>query len=158
MAAGRRLGLDTELISRDDYGRLAEFDSLFIRETTNVNHHTYRFARRAAAEGLIVVDDPESILKCSNKVYLAELLDHHNIPTPTTCLVHRDNLESAFVEIGVPCVLKQPDGAFSQGVIRTDTSGAVFHRGEQDAYEVGYRGCAGVCADRFRLARRYFRQ
>ncbi|MGA2507365.1 MAG: RimK family protein [Chitinispirillaceae bacterium] len=126
MAAGRRLGLDTEIISRDDYGRLAEFDSLFIRETTNVNHHTYRFARRAAAEGLIVVDDPESILKCSNKVYLAELLDHHNIPTPTTSLVHRDNLESAFVEIGVPCVLKQPDGAFSQGVIRTDTREQFF--------------------------------
>ncbi len=126
MAAGVRLGLDTELITRDDYGRLAEFDSLFIRETTGVNHHTYRFARRAAAEGLVVVDDPESILKCSNKVYLAELLDHHNIPTPTTSLVHRDNLESVFAEIGVPCVLKQPDSAFSQGVIRTDTKDQFF--------------------------------
>jgi glutathione synthase/RimK-type ligase-like ATP-grasp enzyme len=126
MAAGRRLGLDTELITRDDYGRLAEFDALFIRETTNVNHHTYRFARRAAAEGLVVVDDPETILKCSNKVYLAELLDHHNIPTPTTSLVHRDNLENAYAEIGVPCVLKQPDSAFSQGVIRTDTRDQFF--------------------------------
>ena len=126
VAAGERLGLDLDLITRDDYGRLAEFDSLFIRETTNVNHHTYRFARRAAAEGLVVVDDPESILKCSNKVYLAELLDHHNIPTPKTCLVHRDNLEAAFVEIGVPCVLKQPDSAFSQGVIRTDTQYQFF--------------------------------
>jgi glutathione synthase/RimK-type ligase-like ATP-grasp enzyme len=121
IAAGQRLGLDPELITRDDYGRLAEFDALFIRETTSVNHHTYRFARRAAAEGLVVVDDPESILKCSNKVYLAELLDHHNILTPKTCLVHRDNLDTALSETGVPCVLKQPDSAFSQGVIRTDT-------------------------------------
>jgi glutathione synthase/RimK-type ligase-like ATP-grasp enzyme len=121
VGAGTRFGLDIEIITRDDYGRLAEFDALFIRETTNVNHHTYRFARRAAAEGLVVVDDPESILKCSNKVYLAELLDHHNIPTPKTSLVHKDNLETALAEIGVPCVLKQPDSAFSQGVMRTDT-------------------------------------
>jgi len=126
IAAGQRLGLDPDLITRDDYGSLSEFDALFIRETTRVNHHTYRFARRAAAEGLVVVDDPESILKCSNKVYLAELLDHHNIPTPKTSLAHRDNLENAIAEIGVPCVLKQPDSAFSQGVIRTDTPDQFF--------------------------------
>jgi glutathione synthase/RimK-type ligase-like ATP-grasp enzyme len=121
IAAAESMGLGADLISRDDYGRLAEFDALFIRETTNVNHHTYRFARRAAAEGLVVVDDPESILKCSNKVYLAELLDHHNIPTPRTSIVHKDNMEAVLKEIGVPCVLKQPDSAFSQGVLRTDT-------------------------------------
>jgi glutathione synthase/RimK-type ligase-like ATP-grasp enzyme len=115
------LGLNTEVISRDDYGRIAEYDALFIRETTSVNHHTYRFARRAEAEGLVVVDNPESILRCSNKVYLAELLDCHNIPTPKTSIVHKDNLEECLREIGVPCVLKQPDSAFSQGVLKTET-------------------------------------
>ena len=60
----------------------AEFDALFIRETTLVNHHTYRFARRAASEGLVVIDDPESILKCTNKVFLAELLSRHKMPMP----------------------------------------------------------------------------
>jgi glutathione synthase/RimK-type ligase-like ATP-grasp enzyme len=131
LAAGQQLGLDPEVITRDDYGRLAEFDALFIRETTSVNHHTYRFARRAAAEGLVVVDDPESILKCSNKVYLAELLDHHNIPTPKTSLVHRDNLEAALAEIGVPSVLKQPDSAFSQGVLRVDTVDQFYAEAEK---------------------------
>ena len=80
--AAEAVGLDAELITRDDYGRLAEFDALFIRETTAVNHHTYRFARRAASEGLVVIDDPESIVRCTNKVYLAELLNRHKIPTP----------------------------------------------------------------------------
>ena len=42
--AAESLGLATELIERDDFGRLAEFDALFIRETTSVTHHTYRFA------------------------------------------------------------------------------------------------------------------
>ncbi len=122
IAAGQSIGFNTEIIGRDDFGSLAEFDALFIRETTNVNHHTYRFARRAKAEGLVVVDDPESILKCSNKVYLAELLDHYNIPTPKTCILHKDNMDSVLAEIGVPCVLKQPDSAFSQGVLRVDTT------------------------------------
>ncbi len=71
--AARANGFDVEFLNRDDYGRIAEFDALFIRETTAVNHHTYRFASRAHAEGLVVVDDPESIIRCGNKVYLVEL-------------------------------------------------------------------------------------
>lgn len=121
IAAGQSLGLGSEVVTRDAYGRLAEYDALFIRETTSVNHYTYRFARRAAAEGLVVVDDPESILKCTNKVYLAELLGRYKIPTPKTSVVHRDNIESVYGEIGVPCVLKQPDSAFSHGVVKATT-------------------------------------
>ena len=56
--AAEALGVGAEIIGKDDYGRLAEFDALFIRETTSVNHHTYRFAQRATAEGLVVIDDP----------------------------------------------------------------------------------------------------
>src|SRR5690606_11578313 len=70
--AADALCIGVELITRDDYARLSEFDALFIRETTYVNHHTYRFSRRAASEGLVVIDDPVSILRCTNKVYLAE--------------------------------------------------------------------------------------
>src|SRR5690606_2804007 len=94
-------------------------------ETTSVNHHTYRFARRAAAERMVVVDDPDSILKCSNKVYLAELLDHHGIPTPKTLIVHRDNVRDVVGRLGLPCVLKQPDSAFSQGVIKVDSEASL---------------------------------
>jgi glutathione synthase/RimK-type ligase-like ATP-grasp enzyme len=118
--AGKRLGLDVQMIERADFGRIAEFDALFIRETTSVNHHTYRFARRAAAEGLVVIDDPESIAKCSNKVYLAELLGRHGVPTPRTFIVHRDNRDRIVAEVGLPCILKQPDSSFSQGVIKID--------------------------------------
>ena len=114
--AANEQGLDAELITRDDYGRLAEFDALFIRETTSVNHHTYRFARRAKAEGLVVIDDPDSILKCTNKIYLAELLEAHKVRTPRTIIAHRDNIKEIEEEIGFPCILKQPDSAFSQGV------------------------------------------
>lgn len=116
--AGAELGFYVERITPDMIGRLAEFDALLIRETTAVNHHTYRFARRAAAEGLVVIDDPDSILKCTNKVYLAELLARHHVPAPKTLLVHRDNVEAIEKQLGLPVVLKQPDSAFSVGVVK----------------------------------------
>ncbi|MDT8408039.1 MAG: RimK family protein [Wenzhouxiangellaceae bacterium] len=116
--AGAELDLYVERIGPDDIGRLAEFDALFIRETTAVNHHTFRFARKAAAEGLVVIDDPDSILKCTNKVYLAELLARHNVPAPKTLLVHRDNIGDIESQLGLPVVLKQPDSAFSVGVVK----------------------------------------
>jgi glutathione synthase/RimK-type ligase-like ATP-grasp enzyme len=119
--AARNNGFDVEFLGRDDYGRLAEFDALFIRETTAVNHYTYRFARRAAADGLVVIDDPESILKCTNKVYLAELLNRYNVPAPKTLMVHRGNVQRIVAQLALPCVLKAPDSAFSLGVSKVET-------------------------------------
>jgi glutathione synthase/RimK-type ligase-like ATP-grasp enzyme len=116
--AAKLVGFNVEMLDRDDYGKIAEFDALFIRETTAVNHHTYRFARRAAAEGLAVIDDPTSILRCSNKVYLHELFDTNDIPCPKTLVVHRENKHEVKDKLGIPCVLKRPDSSFSQGVIK----------------------------------------
>ncbi len=116
--AAQDVGFNVELITKDDYSRIAEFDSLFIRETTNVNHHTYRLARRALAEGLVVVDDPDSILKCTNKVYVAELLERHKVPAPRTLIIHSDNIEKVGRELGFPCVIKIPDGSCSNGVVK----------------------------------------
>lgn len=120
--AAVRLGMKTHLVTRGDWNRLDEFDGLFLRETTSVNHYTYRFSRRAAAEGLVVIDDPDSILRCSNKVYLAELLSRHEIATPRTMIVHRDNVDRIEPTLGLPCVLKQPDSAFSLGVVKVETA------------------------------------
>ena len=116
--AAENLGFRTELITKDDYGRIAEFDALFIRETTNVNHHTFRFARRAAAEGLVVIDDPQSILNCTNKVFLAELMERYDVPIPKTLVIDKDTVDSMIQELSYPFILKQPDGSFSQGVIK----------------------------------------
>lgn len=114
-------GFYVELIGKDDYSRLGEFDALFIRETTSVNHHSYRFSRKAIAEGLVVIDDDTSIIRCSNKVYLAEILQNSKVPTPKTMIVHKDNQEEVLPSLGLPCVLKQPDSSFSQGVLKAKT-------------------------------------
>ncbi len=115
--AAEALDFGVEIVGKDDYARLAEFDALFIRETTAVNHHTFRFARRAAAEGLVVIDDPDSILRCTNKVYLAELLDRHKVAMPKTRILSSvDQADIVAQDLGLPCILKQPDSAFSIGV------------------------------------------
>lgn len=116
--AAAKMGINAELITKDRFGNLAEYDALFIRETTCINNHTFRFSRKAAGEGLVVIDDPVSILRCTNKVYLAELLTRHKVPIPKTIVAHRDNASSIGTSLGFPLVLKKPDSAFSRGVVK----------------------------------------
>jgi glutathione synthase/RimK-type ligase-like ATP-grasp enzyme len=118
--AAEEIGIRSDLITRADLGRIQEYDALFIRTTTAVNHYTYRFSRRAAAEGLVVIDDPDSILRCTNKVFLAELFTRNRIPVPETVILHRDNLDQAIETLGFPMILKLPDSSFSQGVVRVE--------------------------------------
>lgn len=115
--AGEKVGFNVDIITKNDFAKLIQYDALFIRETTNVNHHTFKFAKKAASEGLVVMDDPESILRCTNKVYLSELLRAHNIPTPKYYIIKKDKLSQlSKSEYEYPIILKQPDGSFSKGV------------------------------------------
>ena len=132
--AGEELGIATELITPKDYMRIPEYDGLFIRETTSVGHHTYRFAKKAEAEGMVVIDDPTSILRCTNKVYLAELLNKQNIPTPQTRILHKSDapmLAEKLADMAFPLVLKVPDGSFSRGVVKVADRKELVEQGGQ---------------------------
>jgi len=118
--AGDQAGFNVELITRNDFGELIQYDALFIRETTFVNHHTFRFAKKAQSLGLAVIDDPDSILKCTNKVYLNELLNANKVPTPKSFVIGKENFKTLPEKLGYPFILKQPDGAFSKGVHKID--------------------------------------
>ncbi|MFP4540344.1 MAG: RimK family protein, partial [Opitutales bacterium] len=120
--AAREVGFYVEMITTADADRISEFDALFIRETTAVDHATYRLARLAHAEGLIVIDDPWSILRCANKIYLAELLNRAKLPAPPTWILTKEDLEPArLAQLPLPCILKAPDAAFSVGVKKAET-------------------------------------
>ena len=119
---GERLSVDVEPITKKDLSDLAEFDALFIRETTSIDNHTYRFARRAAQEGMPVIDDPISMIRCTNKVYLMERMEAANVPMPkTVMLAAEEDLSKAISKLGLPMVVKIPDGSFSRGVHKVDT-------------------------------------
>lgn len=131
--AGKELGVEVEPITRNDYARLAEYDALFIRETTALDHHTYRFANKAEKEDMVVIDDPQSILRCTNKIYLSDLLKSRRIPTPRTEVLYRDDPKSMAAiaeQLGFPLVLKVPDGSFSRGVIKVDDVAALKQSSE----------------------------
>ena len=112
-----KMGIEVEPITKKDLPRLANYDALFIRETTAISNHTYRFARRAQQEGMPVIDDPLSMIRCTNKVYLNELMTFNKVPVPPTVMIAGvGDLEVAAQTLGFPLVLKIPDGSFSRGV------------------------------------------
>lgn len=120
ISIGKKLDIDVELIEKKDLDSLAEYDGLFIRETTAIEHHTYTFAKKAQAEGMVVIDDPVSILKCTNKVYLTELLTTQRIPIPKTMILTEKDFKLAEETLQYPVVLKIPDGAFSRGIYKAE--------------------------------------
>jgi len=117
--AGKEVGIDCDVIRQRDYLRLPEYDGLFIRTTTNIDHYTYRFAKKAENEGLVTIDDSNSILRCTNKIYLADLFRIHKVSSPRTVVLYKDQpsqLPELEQTLGFPIVVKIPDGAFSKGV------------------------------------------
>ncbi|WP_375283859.1 RimK family protein [Marinicauda pacifica] len=114
--------VEVQPIGPNDLANLAEYDALFIRATTAIDNFTYRFARRAEQEGMPVIDDTQSMIRCTNKVYLKELLEKAGIPAPRTLILDEDaNLSDVMESLGSPVVLKAPDGSFSRSVHKVAT-------------------------------------
>jgi len=113
---GEKMNIEVKQITKKDYHRLAEFDALFIRETTLLTDHTYRFALKAEYEGIPVLDESSSILRCTNKIYIHELLTKLKIPTIPTTIVTESNLDKICDTTLYPAVVKIPDSNFSKGV------------------------------------------
>ncbi|WP_430462184.1 RimK family protein [Thalassolituus sp. LLYu03] len=117
--AGRDLGLNVDFITYRDAARIGEYDALFIRETTRVDHHTYAIAQSAENQGLLVIDSPTDIMRCSNKVYLHERLQRFEVDTPKTRLIMGNqpfDVDELIDDLGLPIIVKVPDGSFSIGV------------------------------------------
>lgn len=126
MDLAEKMGFYTEIISPKELSRLSAFDALFIRQSTEVNNEAYAFARKAQQEDIAIIDYPDAILKCCNKVFMAEALENAEIPTPKTVIVHKDNKDHIIEKTGLPVVLKSPDSTFSFGVKKAETEEEYF--------------------------------
>jgi glutathione synthase/RimK-type ligase-like ATP-grasp enzyme len=129
LEAAPLVGLEAELIEPDAMERLPEFDALFNR--AGPEGVIYEFIRKAESLGMPVVDDPESVLKCGNKVYMQELLDRHRIATPRTLIVHRENVSEIVPTLGLPCVLKLPDSGFGLDVVKIEDEDSLRKEAER---------------------------
>jgi glutathione synthase/RimK-type ligase-like ATP-grasp enzyme/gamma-glutamyl:cysteine ligase YbdK (ATP-grasp superfamily) len=104
-------------ITPSELSRLGDYDALFIRTLTGIDQPAFRFAQRAEALGMPVVDDPHSIICCTNKVYLHELLTREGVPMPRTLVATRSTrFEDLERELKLPFIVKLPDGSFSMAV------------------------------------------
>lgn len=121
--AGEKLGIHAELVTPKMAGHINQYDALFIRETTAIDHHTYRMARSAERDGLVVIDDASSILRCCNKVFLHDAFSYNKILAPKTKVISQADTETLDMlesEFSYPAVLKLPEGAFSVGVYKVE--------------------------------------
>lgn len=119
LSIAKKMNINAEIITEEDSTRLLEFDALFIRTTTSLNHYTFHLSQAASDNGLAVIDDPQSIIRCTNKVFLKELFESEKIPTPKSTLIFRSNentFESIKAILGSPFILKIPDGSYSVGM------------------------------------------
>jgi glutathione synthase/RimK-type ligase-like ATP-grasp enzyme len=116
-----KLNFYVEVVSPKELSRLSSFDALLVRQSTEVNNEAYAFTRKAQQENIAIVDYPDAILKCCNKVFMAEALHNAHIPSPKTIIVHQDNINEALEQVKLPCVLKAPDSTFSFGVKKAKT-------------------------------------
>lgn len=119
--AAAKCGINAELLSIGQIYNIAQYDALFIRETTAIDHYTYTLARKAEDAGVVVIDDPDSILRCCNKVYLQDAFSYQKVPCLKAEVVSDNSTEVVDAleqKFGYPMVLKMPEGSFSRGVYK----------------------------------------
>lgn len=129
----RRMNVHVHRIGLGDLRKLAEYDALFIRALTGVSEPAFPFALRAEALDMPVIDHPQSIIRCGNKVFLEELLRREGIPTPRTLIVTRNTPWAQVEALGLPLVVKLPDGSFSAAVHKV-ASRADFRRHSEEMF------------------------
>ncbi len=118
-------------IGLEEIGRLGEYDALFIRALTGVREPAFQFALRAEALDMPVLDDTQSIIRCSNKVFLEELLRREGIPTPRTVVATSKTPWDQLCELGSPLVVKLPDSSFSAAVYKITSREEYQQRGAE---------------------------
>ncbi|MCO5172152.1 MAG: glutamate-cysteine ligase family protein [Planctomycetes bacterium] len=126
---GAKKGVHVHRIEPGEVARLGDYDALFIRVLTGLELPAFRFALRAEALGMPVIDETRSIIRCSNKVYLHELLSRAGLPMPPTMIATRQTrYEDLAAALRLPFIVKLPDGSFSSAVFKVKGREDYEHR------------------------------
>jgi glutathione synthase/RimK-type ligase-like ATP-grasp enzyme len=106
---------------RENINDIPNYDAVFIRATTDPLFTSYIVSKTAHEYGLRVIDDPESIKICANKVHQYELFEKYDVPRIQTMFLSKDDMhhkkiEEIFSTLGKPVVIKAPYTSFSRYV------------------------------------------
>jgi glutathione synthase/RimK-type ligase-like ATP-grasp enzyme len=119
--AAEEAGQQFSFLFRQDINLIPKYDAVFIRATTDPLFTAYIVSKTAWELGLKVVDDPESITICGNKIHQYELFEKYDVPRiPTVFLnkvdLHHKKITEIFDLLGKPVVIKAPYTSFSRYV------------------------------------------
>jgi glutathione synthase/RimK-type ligase-like ATP-grasp enzyme len=122
----QRLGHRVDVLFRADMYKIPQYNALLIRAVTDPMNSTYVASRLAQLHGLRVIDDPDSIMICCDKVNMYRYLMRHHVPMPETAFLQDTDLTpqmgaQLLERMGSPLVLKAPNSCFSLYVERVST-------------------------------------
>jgi len=122
----RKMNHRVDFLFRPDMYKIPEYDAIYIRALTDPLNSAYVAARTAEIHKIPVVDDPDSIRICCDKVSMYSHLQRKDVPIPDTRIIHRREVNSRmaaelFKELGNPMVLKAPNSSFSKYVEKAST-------------------------------------
>ncbi len=122
----RKLAHRVDFLFRTDMYKIPQYDAIYIRALTDPLNSAYVAARTAEMHGIRVIDDPDSIRICCDKVNMYGHLMAAGIPIPRTRIIERRSIGSAiaahlFDDFGCPLVLKAPNSSFSMYVEKAST-------------------------------------
>ncbi len=114
-------GHEFSFLFRENISQIPKYDAVFIRATTDPLFTSYVVSQTAAELGLKVIDDPESIQICGNKIHQYALFKRHGIPHIPTIFINKEDLHhkrlmEIFRLLGKPVVIKAPYTSFSRYV------------------------------------------
>ncbi len=106
---------------REGINDIPKYNAVFIRATTDPLYTSYIVSKTAWELGLKVIDDPESIKICANKIHQYALFEKYNVPSISTIFLNKDELhhkriDEIFDALGKPLVIKAPYTSFSRYV------------------------------------------
>lgn len=120
-SAAEKAGQEFHFLFREDISDIPKYNAVFIRATTDPLFTAYIVSKTAWELGLRVIDDPESITICGNKIHQYELFEKYDVPRiPTVFLnkeeLHHKKITEVFDTLGKPVVIKAPYTSFSRYV------------------------------------------
>jgi glutathione synthase/RimK-type ligase-like ATP-grasp enzyme len=122
----QKLGHRLDFLFRPDMYKIPQYDAVFIRALTDPLNSSYIASRLAQMNGVRVLDDPDSIFICCDKLNMYRCLQRAGVPMPETVFLQENDLtietgSELLTTMGAPLVLKAPNTSFSMYVERVST-------------------------------------
>lgn len=119
--AAEQSGHQFNFLYRENIDEIPNYSAVFIRATTDPLFTAYIVSKTAWELGIKVIDDPESIKICANKIHQYALFEKYNVPRIPTMFLSKDELHhkkisEIFDQLGKPVVIKAPYTSFSRYV------------------------------------------